>query len=79
MFFTFFHRPGKKLCLEKYLPAKPLLVAGNSGGDLEMLQLAEVLSLVIGFEPQRPAVAESEDFLRTQAVKRGWPIQIFRQ
>jgi len=72
------YRPGKKYWLEKKLPAKPLLVAGNSMGDLEMMGLATTLPLTIIFEPHLPEIKESEEGLLIEATKRGWPIQIFR-
>jgi len=72
------YRPGKKFWLEKKLSAKPLLVAGNSMGDLEMMGLATVLPLTIIFKPHLPEIKESEEGLIIEASRRGWPIQIFQ-
>ena len=68
----------KILARKEKLPAKPLLVAGNSMGDLEMMGLATILPLTIIFKPHLPEIKESEEGLLVEATKRGWPIQIFR-
>lgn len=68
---------GKKVALETLLKEPPVLVVGNSRGDLDMLGLATEMSLVVGFEPRRKEISESEDYLREYATKKGWPIQIF--
>lgn len=72
------YRPGKKFWLEQKLQDKPLLVVGNSMGDLEMMGLATILSLAVIFEPQLPEIKDSQEGMILEATKRGWPIQIFR-
>jgi HAD superfamily phosphoserine phosphatase-like hydrolase len=72
------YRLGKRQNLETRLPhRRPHLVAGNSMGDFDMIDLATHLPLVVGFEPQRPSNKDSENTLRAEAKKRNWPIQIF--
>ena len=73
------YRPGKKIWLDRKLPNPPLLVAGNSMGDLEMMSMALKLPLTIIFLPHLPEIKESEEGLMIEASKRGWPIQIFQQ
>jgi len=72
------YRAGKKFQLEKNLKATPLLVVGNSMGDLEMLEMAKTLSLVINFLPHLPEIKESEEALLSEARKRKWSVQIFK-
>ncbi len=72
------YKAGKKYWLEKKLKGKPLLVAGNSMGDLEMMAMAKVLPLTIVFEPHLPEIRDSEIELMAESKKRTWPIQIFR-
>jgi phosphoserine phosphatase len=71
------YRPGKKYWIEKKLRAKPLLVAGNSMGDLEMMGLATELPLTIIFKPHLPEIQVSEEGMIIEATNRSWPVQIF--
>jgi phosphoserine phosphatase len=68
---------GKKLALEKKLSAAPLLVAGNSMGDVDMLAMATELALCITSKAATEEVRASEAKLGLEAKKRGWPIQKF--
>jgi len=73
------YREGKRLCLEKSLnKTHPLLVAGNSMGDISMMEMASVLPLVITFLPHLSEVEASEKELIALASKRKWPRQVFR-
>ena len=73
------YRAGKKHWLETKLSERPLLVAGNSMGDAEMMGLATVLPLAVVFKPHLEAVQESEVSLLQEAKRRNWPIQIFQR
>jgi phosphoserine phosphatase len=73
------YRIGKRQRLEKLLPTQPLIVAGNSMGDLEMMEFASRLPLAIVFKPHLPEVKDSELALLQEATKRHWPIQIFQR
>jgi HAD superfamily phosphoserine phosphatase-like hydrolase len=68
---------GKKYWVEKKLGEQPLMVAGNSMGDIDMLALAQELPLVICFMPHLPEIESSEIALEAEAKKRGWPRQVF--
>ncbi|MDZ4678647.1 MAG: HAD family hydrolase [Oligoflexia bacterium] len=71
------YRSGKKYWVEKKLKSKPQLVAGNSHGDLDILELATELPLSIIYQPHRKEVEISEKKLMAAAQQRGWPVQIF--
>jgi phosphoserine phosphatase len=73
------YQAGKKYWLEKKLSHSPLLVAGNSLGDLDMMGLATILPLTIVYKPHLEAVKESELALLEKAKSNNWPIQIFQQ
>lgn len=70
---------GKKRALESKLEQPPVFVAGNSSGDLPMLETASAMPLVIQYLPSRPEIAGSELALRQAAENRGWPIQLFTE
>ncbi|MFH1620047.1 MAG: haloacid dehalogenase-like hydrolase [bacterium] len=60
------HRDGKVEAIETFIKAKPLLVAGNAVGDLDMLKFSRDLSMVIN-----PPTA-----LRKKSEELGWLIEL---
>jgi HAD superfamily phosphoserine phosphatase-like hydrolase len=69
---------GKKHWVSRKLQTPPLIVAGNSSGDTEMLGLATILPLVVLFEPHRAETKTSAEKLLAYAKKKGWLTQVFR-
>jgi phosphoserine phosphatase len=71
------YKEGKKLALQKRLSAQPLLVVGNSLGDLEMMKWASHMALGVNYLPHLKPVEVSERGLIEECQKRGWPMQFF--
>lgn len=68
----FTYRAGKVEAIRRFVGAEPLLVSGDSEGDLEMLEAAEEASLVIAC----PDASEPPPIVR-HARERGWLLQTF--
>ncbi|HEY9840869.1 MAG: HAD family hydrolase [Candidatus Sericytochromatia bacterium] len=64
-------RQGKVEAITKYIGKTPVLVAGDSITDFEMLKIASRLQLVINPKDKNAP----EDNIFYQATQRGWPIQ----
>jgi phosphoserine phosphatase len=68
--YDFPYGPGKVKAIQRFIGHRPHLAAGDSAGDLYMLETAQDLALVLaydGYEKQRP--------LLDAARARGWLVQ----
>lgn len=65
------YRPGKVEAIGKYIGKTPILVAGDSITDYEMMALSSDIALVI--HPQEGGSGPKQ--LKALAEKHGWPIQ----
>lgn len=70
------YKEGKRKALEAKLKEKPFLVAGNSTGDLAMLEWAEN-QLIIGSAGPESIHYLSEQQIQEVARQKGWPVQLF--
>lgn len=70
---------GKRDALASRLSSAPAFVAGNSYGDMAMLNWAADLPLVIQYQPCQPGLEGSEMSLRNEAENKGWLIQVFNK
>lgn len=74
------YREGKAEALQKILgPRRPFFCAGNTLGDLALLQLASRAALAVSTQPgmQTDELIESEGKLRREAEARGWLVHQF--
>ncbi len=55
--------------IKKYIGVKPLLAAGNSRGDLEMMQYAQSLKIILN-----PNDTRALDVLGGKTLKKYWQV-----
>ena len=71
------YRAGKQLLVEQVVGAKPLLAAGNTFWDKELVSTATEINLAISSEPAGDRNFESEQKLKAIAESNGWLVQVF--
>ncbi len=63
---------GKKLAIETFIQERPLLVAGNSRGDKEMIELGRELRIMVN--PDEHVEPDQQESIASYARKNGWLI-----